>query len=64
MQTDHAAHVQECARYGVKPLTGAEIVALHREGLSSLEAAFSVASDLAAGFSWREAVDAFRRANP
>jgi len=62
MQTDHVAHVKECVRYGVQPLTGAQIVRMHSSGLQSLQAAFSIASDIQAGFTWVEAVEAFKRA--
>ena len=61
-KTDHVAHVQECTFYGVTPLSGADIVRMHAEGLDSQAAAFSIASDLACGFTWREAVDAYNRA--
>ncbi len=60
MRTDHAAHVRECRTYGVAPLTGRQVTRMHREGLEGLRAAFSIASDLQAGWTWRAAVDAFK----
>jgi hypothetical protein len=62
LSTDHVAHVRQCNFYGVTPLSGRDIVKLHAERLSGLDAAFSVASDLACGFAWREAIDAYKRA--
>lgn len=57
---NHEAHVRECRLYGVRPLTKREFARLRSEGLDSLRAAFSVASDLQAGWTWRVAVDAFK----
>lgn len=57
---DTQAHAIECLRYGVKPLTDDQRARMHREGLRGTEAAFSIASDLAAGWTWREAVEAYR----
>lgn len=60
-QTDHVAHVRECVFYGVKPLTGTQIVQMHASGLDTLKAAYSIACDLAAGFPFAESVAAYKR---
>lgn len=66
MANPHAAyaesHVSECRLYGVKPLSNRKARALSREG-RSLAFAFSLASDLAAGFSEADAKAAAERAS-
>ncbi len=57
-----AEHQRECIRCNVAPLTHSELIRLHRKGFG-LPAAFSVASDLAAGFEWEGALSAFVNAN-
>lgn len=57
---DTHAHAVECQRYGIPALTDAQRARMHREGLRGTRAAFSIASDLAAGWTWRVAVDAYR----
>lgn len=61
-KTDHVAHVQECVRFGVQPLTGHEITRLHADGFDSLEDAYSVACDLDNDWTWEQAIEALRRA--
>lgn len=59
-RTDLHAHVRQCVQYGVTPLTEHEFARMQAQELYSIEAAFSVASDLDAGFSFTDAVNAYK----
>lgn len=51
------AHIKECVKFGVTPLNEDSLKLLAAIGYG-LEEAFSVASDIDCGFSWREALEA------
>ena len=53
------AHIAECVRWGVTPLSEDVLATMEVMGYS-LDDAFSVASDLYCGFSWEEALTALR----
>lgn len=53
------AHEDQCAYFGVTPLTEDDFARMRSAGLFSLEAAFSIASDLDAGFSFTDALEAY-----
>lgn len=59
----YSAHVAECGRYGVTPLDFAMALSLYGEG-EPLECAFSVASDLDAGFDFSGSLLAWRKLQP
>lgn len=54
---NHVLHETECRRYGVKPLSRKEVTTLANEGFSVSDL-FSIASDVAAGFSLSESKQA------